>query len=240
MSYGDFLEGESEIPQSNNDCHAYSVKFVIVGDSTVGKSNIIFRFSYNKFVPNQLATIGIEYTMKNILYNNINYEVKVFDTAGQEKHRSITRAYYKGSAVAMIVYDITNEVSFSNVERWISDCKDYTPSTALLVLIGNKSDLENERKISKEQGEQLAKDNDMIFFETSALNGNGIENAFKKCIEIIDENIKNRKYNLDDIDNMRRCGIEKKEKVKNYGGTVDTKALLEGQKSNKKFKCCGI
>jgi hypothetical protein len=80
----------------------------------------------------------------------------------------------------------------------------------------------------------------MIFFETSALNGNGIENAFKKCIEIIDENIKNRKYNLDDIDNMRRCGIEKKEKVKNYGGTVDTKALLEGQKSNKKFKCCGI
>ena len=238
MSYGDFLEGESEIPKSNNGGSAYSIKFIMVGDSGVGKSNIIFRFSYDKFIPNQLATIGIEYTMKNILYNGIDYEVKVYDTAGQENYRSLTRGYYKGSAVAMIVYDITNEVSFSSAEKWISDCKDYSPSSALLVLIGNKSDLENKRKISKEQGEQLAQNNNMIFFETSALNGNGVYNTFKKCIEIIDENIKNGKYNLDDRDNMYRCGIIKKDKGINNGGTIDKKALLQGQKSIKKFKCC--
>ena len=98
----------------------------------------------------------------------------------------------------MIVYDITNEQSFSNVEKWISDCKDNAPNSAILVLLGNKSDWEEKRVISKKEGENLAEKNDMIFFETSALNGNGVENAFQKCIEIIDEKLKNGEYNLDD------------------------------------------
>ena len=138
----------------------------------------------------------------------------------------------------MIVYDITDEVSFTNVEKWISDCKDNAPNSALLVLIGNKSDLEEKRVISKDKGKNLAEENDMIFFETSALNGNGIEDAFKKCIEIIDEKIESGDYNLDNSynsDNMY-CGIKKIGKESGVIGVVDKKALKEGQK---KSKCCG-
>ena len=157
----------------------------------------------------------------------------------KRQKKSITRGYYKGSAVAMIVYDITNEQSFSNVENWIRDCKDSAPSTALLVLIGNKSDLEDKRVISKNSGEDLAIENNMMFFETSALNGNGVNDAFQKCIEIIDEKIKSGEYNLDDPDNMDRYGIKKIGKDNDFAGRVDKKALKEGfKKSKSKKKFC--
>ena len=232
-----FLEGESEPPANDNN-NSYSVKFIVVGDTMVGKSNIIYRFIHNEFKPNQFATVGVEYAVKNIIYNNTNYSVKVFDTAGQENFKSLTRGYFKGSAVALVVYDITQESSFENVERWVSDCRDSAPSTVLIALIGNKSDLEKERKISKEKAKEFAKENDMIFFETSALNGNGIENAFNKCVEIIDENIRNGKYNLDDEDNMNKCGIKIISKNVANDGVIDKKALIEGQKKKSRKKCC--
>ena len=233
------LEGESELPIENLP-HIYQVKFIIVGDSGVGKSNIILRFTHNEF-RELTATLGVAYDKKQLKYNNKEYLIQVWDTAGQENFKSVTRGYYKGSAVALIVYDITDEVSFTNVEKWISDCKDNAPNSALLVLIGNKSDLEEKRVISKDKGKNLAEENDMIFFETSALNGNGIESAFQKCIEIIDDKIESGDYNLDNSynsDNMY-CGIKKIGKESGVIGVVDKKALKEGQKSKKKSKCCG-
>ena len=239
MSNGDSLElGESVLPQTNY-ANAYQVKFIIVGDSGAGKSNIILRFTHNEFKGELFPTLGLEYEKKNLIYNNTDYLIQLWDTAGQENFKSITRGYYKGSAVAMIVYDITNEQSFSNVENWIRDCKDSAPSTALLVLIGNKSDLEDKRVISKNSGEDLAIENNMMFFETSALNGNGVNDAFQKCIEIIDEKIKSGEYNLDDPDNMDRYGIKKIGKDNDFAGRVDKKALKEGfKKSKSKKKCC--
>ena len=239
MSNGDSLElGESVLPQTNY-AYAYQVKFIIVGDSGAGKSNIILRFTHNEFKGELFPTLGLEYEKKNLIYNNTDYLIQLWDTAGQENFKSITRGYYKGSAVAMIVYDITNEQSFSNVENWIRDCKDSAPSTALLVLIGNKSDLEDKRVISKNSGEDLAIENNMMFFETSALNGNGVNDAFQKCIEIIDEKIKSGEYNLDDPDNMDRYGIKKIGKDNDFAGRVDKKALKEGfKKSKSKKKCC--
>ena len=239
MSYGDSLElGESVLPQTNY-AYAYQVKFIIVGDSGAGKSNIILRFTHNEFKGELFPTLGLEYEKKNLIYNNTDYLIQLWDTAGQENFKSITRGYYKGSAVAMIVYDITNEQSFSNVENWIRDCKDSAPSTALLVLIGNKSDLEDKRVISKNSGEDLAIENNMMFFETSALNGNGVNDAFQKCIEIIDEKIKSGEYNLDDPDNMDRYGIKKIGKDNDFAGRVDKKALKEGfKKSKSKKKFC--
>ena len=239
MSNGDSLElGESVLPQTNY-AYAYQVKFIIVGDSGAGKSNIILRFTHNEFKGELFPTLGLEYEKKNLIYNNTDYLIQLWDTAGQENFKSITRGYYKGSAVAMIVYDITNEQSFSNVENWIRDCKDSAPSTALLVLIGNKSDLEDKRVISKNSGEDLAIENNMMFFETSALNGNGVNDAFQKCIEIIDEKIKSGEYNLDDPDNMDRYGIKKIGKDNDFAGRVDKKALKEGfKKSKSKKKFC--
>ena len=237
MSNFDFLEGESELPQMNYS-NKYQVKFILVGDSGVGKSNIILRFAHNEFKGELLPTLGLEYERKELKFNNNNYLIQIWDTAGQENFRSVIRGYYKGSAVAMIVYDITNKQSFSNVENWINECKDNAPSSAILVLLGNKSDWEDKRVISKERGENLAKENGMIFFETSALNGNGVENAFHKCIEIIDEKLKNGEYNLDDSDNMY-CGIKKIGKENRTIGVIDKEALKEGQKPQKNSRCCG-
>ena len=216
------------------------VKFIIVGDSGVGKSQIIIRFVHDKFDKAHGATLSCEYGLKHIIYNNTDYLVQIMDTAGQEQFKSITRGYYKESAVAIVVYDITDELSFNNIKDWLEDCKNLAPSKTLLVLIGNKIDKEEERAITKEMGEEFATENGMLFFETSALSGIGIENVFQKCVENIDKRINEGFYDLND---MSGNGIKK---MKIYGENrvgefiVDKKALAEGNKSKNKNKknCC--
>ena len=227
---------ESNIQLEYDFC--YSVKFIIVGDSSVGKSNILLRFSHNTFDPGHQATLGIEFANKHLIYNNTDYLIQIWDTAGQENFRSITRSYYKASAVAMVVYDITKEESFEHIQSWIKDCKELAPRTVLLVLIGNKTDLEDQRQITKERGEKLAKENNMIFLETSALNGNGIKEAFQKSIEAIDKKIRNGYYDLCD---SSKQGIKKiiKEDDNNYGERiVDKKSLSLGKKPKDDNLCC--
>ena len=215
--------------------YSYSVKFIIVGDSSVGKSNILLRFSRNVFDPGHQATLGIEFANKHLFYNNIDYLVQVWDTAGQENFRSVTRAYYKASAVAMVVYDITSEESFHHIQEWIKDCKDLAPKTVQLVLVGNKSDLEENRVISTERGEELAKENKMLFFETSALNGNGVEEAFQKSIELVDQKIRNGYY---DLSNSANQGIKKLNNNDGEERVIDKKSLSIGKKPNNEDPCC--
>ena len=239
MSYDDFQQdssGMSDNQQQNSD-YSYSVKYIIVGDSSVGKSNILLRFSRNVFDPGHQATLGIEFANKHILYNNIDYLVQVWDTAGQENFRSVTRAYYKASAVAMVVYDITNEESFQNIQSWIKDCKDLAPKTVQMVLIGNKSDLEESRVITKERGEELARENRMMFFETSALNGNGVEEAFQKSIELVDQKIRSGFY---DLTNSSNQGIKKLSNNEGGERVIDKKSLSLGKKPKKKDDICEI
>ena len=228
-SYGDNQQPKSE--------YSYSVKFIIVGDSSVGKSNILLRFSRNVFDPGHQATLGIEFANKHILYNNIDYLVQVWDTAGQENFRSVTRAYYKASAVAMVVYDITNEESFKNIQSWIRDCKDLAPKTVQLILIGNKSDLEENRVITRERGEELAMENKMMFFETSALNGNGVEEAFQKSIESVDQKIRSGFY---DLTNSSSQGIKKLSNDEGGERIIDKKSLSIGKKPKKSDDLCEI
>ena len=234
-----FDEGETEEENQSNYNASYKVKFIIVGDSCVGKSNILLRFYQNRFDSNKAATIGMEFVSKHYIYNNTDYLIQIWDTAGQEKYKSVTRTYYKASAIAMIVYDITKKTSFENIKSWLSDCKEMVPSTALLVLIGNKNDLEDKRVIMKEEGENLAEENNMIFFETSALNGNGIQETFKKCIETIDQRIKSGYYvDLNDDSNhgIKLIPINNEN---NYSERViDKEALAAGSNKKKKKKCC--
>ena len=239
MSYDDFQQGSSGMDDNNqqNSDYSYSVKYIIVGDSSVGKSNILLRFSRNVFDPGHQATLGIEFANKHILYNNIDYLVQVWDTAGQENFRSVTRAYYKASAVAMVVYDITNEESFKNIQSWIKDCKDLAPKTVQMVLIGNKSDLEESRVITKERGEELARENRMMFFETSALNGNGVEEAFQKSIELVDQKIRSGFY---DLTNSSNQGIKKLSNNEGGERVIDKKSLSLGKKPKKKDDICEI
>ena len=233
--YGD--SEDNDYSSHSNSEYSYSVKFIIVGDSSVGKSNILLRFSRNVFDPGHQATLGIEFANKHLLFNNIDYLVQVWDTAGQENFRSVTRAYYKASAVAMVVYDISNEESFQHIQAWIKDCKDLAPKTVQLILIGNKSDLEDQRVISKEKGEQLASENNMLFFETSALNGNGVEEAFQKSIELVDQKIRSGFY---DLTNSSNQGIKKISNERDGNERIiDKKSLSIGKKpKNNNDICC--
>ena len=115
---------------------------------------------------------------KNISIKDRNIRIQIWDTAGQEAYRSITRSYYKSSTCAFIVYDITEKKTFDDVDIWLRDCRDICYKNVLIYLIGNKSDLEDKRQVTFEEGKQYAEENNLVFFETSALNGNNIEEIF--------------------------------------------------------------
>ena len=129
---------------------------------------------------------------KSVIYGIV--KVQIWDTAGQERYRSITNAYYKGAKGSLLVYDITNPKTFENLDRWISDLKTNGDEKISIVLLGNKSDLESDRKISLEQGKEKAEFYKLAFMETSALNGNNIERAFNELIsDVYRGELKNEK-----------------------------------------------
>ena len=212
----------------------YLLKFIVIGDSSVGKSNIISKYKEDKFDQKGQPSIGVQFIAKNVVIENTTFRLQVWDTAGQETFRSMTRIYYKNSSCAFIVYDITEKESFNHVESWISECKKIAPETVLLVLIGNKSDLNESREVSYEEGLKFAEKNKMLFFETSAKNGVNIENIFKKSVENISNNIKKGKYDLtDDACGIKICKNEKNINIEefDYESTIPKKVT-------KKKKCC--
>ena len=182
----------------------YLFKYIIIGDAAVGKSNILLKYAHNQFKSEYQLTIGVEFGAKNMNLNNKVYRIQVWDTAGQENFRSITRAYYKNSVCALIVYDISNKESFDNVSIWVDDCRNQSPKTITLILVGNKSDLEAERQVTYEEGEQFAKENGMMFFEVSAKTGSNIETTFVKSAMEIAKKIENNTYDLSN----ESCGIK--------------------------------
>ena len=134
---------------------------------------------------------------KNIQVNDRSVRVQIWDTAGQEAFRSITRSYYKSSTCAFIVYDITSKKTFTNVVSWLNECKEMCYKDILICLVGNKSDLESKRIVSTEEGKKFAEDNGLLFYETSAQNGNNIEDMFNKVTSDIVNRIETGKIQLD-------------------------------------------
>ena len=206
----------------------YLLKYVIIGDSGVGKSNILLQYINGKFSDDFKATVGVEFGAKNIEINSRIYRIQIWDTAGQENFRSIARAYYKNSICACIVYDINNRNSFNSVKSWIDDCTKQTPKSILLLLIGNKNDLNDKREVQYEEGAEFAKKRNMIFLETSAKTGNNIDNIFERSVKQIDQNILDNKYDLDN----ENCGIRKGLRTESFVLSV------EKSKEKKKKKCC--
>jgi Ras-related protein Rab-2A len=208
----------------------YLYKYIVIGDSFVGKSCIVAKYIHGGFDEEFKTTIGIEFGSKDLTINGKVYRIQIWDTAGQETFRSITRAYYKNSVCSFIVYDVTNRQSFLNVQDWFNECKKQTPKTAMMVLVGNKIDLNNKREVSYEEGENFAKNNSMLFYETSAKNGDNIENMFYESAEIIANKINEGYYDLD----RENCGIK-------MGFYPSEKIVLKDIKSDKddnKKLCC--
>ena len=185
----------------------YLFKYIIIGDSAVGKSNILLRYIHDKFNEEFQSTIGVEFGAKNLKIEDKIYRIQIWDTAGQETFRSITRAYYKNSVCACVVYDITNKNTFQNVKSWIEDCKKQSPKTVFLVLIGNKVDLEDRREVSYEEGSIYAQKNGMLFFETSAKTGKNIEEIFMNSSYEIAKRINNGFYDLTNENNGIKQGF---------------------------------
>jgi Ras-related protein Rab-11A len=166
-------------------------KVVIVGDSFVGKTNIMSKYLKNEFHEDTKATVGVEFGSKQFKIEGHNIRAQIWDTAGQERYKSITSAYYKGAKGAFVVYDITRKESFDSIDKWINDLYSSADKKLTIVVIGNKNDLEDQRIITKEQGQEKANKLNIAFMETSALTGNNLDKAFemmmnevyKKCHE---------------------------------------------------------
>ena len=165
-----------------DDTYDVIYKIVLVGDSGVGKTNIMLRYLNKEFNINTKATVGVEFGSKNIIIDKKVIKGQIWDTAGQERYRAITSAYYKGAHGAFVVYDITLKESFEAVDKWINDLRSNTDERLEIILIGNKSDLEEKRQVTKEEGEEKAKEKEVAFMETSALNCDNIEKAFNEIL----------------------------------------------------------
>ena len=157
-------------------------KIVLIGDSFVGKSNILSKYLKNEFNEDSKATVGVEFGSINITIDNKIVKGQIWDTAGQERYRAITSAYYKGAHGAFVVFDVTQRETFDAVDRWVNDLRNNTDERLVIVLIGNKSDLEDKRVVKKEEGEEKAKEKDIAFLETSALTASNIDKAFNEML----------------------------------------------------------
>ena len=173
---------------SNPNGYDMIFKIVLIGDTSVGKTNILSKYLSNEFDPDSKATVGVEFGTKDFKIENNIVKVQIWDTAGQERYRSITNAYYKGAKGSLLVYDITNHKTFESLDKWLSDLKTNGEEKISIILVGNKTDLEDQRKISIEQGKEKAEFYKLAFIETSALNGNNIEKAFSELITDVYKN----------------------------------------------------
>ncbi|KAL1060441.1 hypothetical protein V6Z11_1Z097800 [Gossypium hirsutum] len=150
----------------------YLFKIVLIGDSGVGKTNILSRFTRNEFCLESKSTIGVE---------GKTVKAQIWDTAGQERYRAITSAYYRGAVGALMVYDITRQ-TFDNVQRWLRELRDHADSNIVIMMAGNKSDLNHLRAVTEEDGQALAEREGLSFLETSALEATNIEKAFQTIL----------------------------------------------------------
>ena len=160
-------------------------KIIIIGDTCVGKSNILSRYLKDEFREDSKSTVGVELGSKFLKVKGVGTKLQIWDTAGQERYRSITSSYFKGSHGCFIVYDITNETSFEDVNKWYEQAQKESSKEVSIILVGNKCDLENERKVSKEKGEEKARALNCPFFETSALSKLNIDDIFNEMVNNI-------------------------------------------------------
>ena len=170
---------------NKDDEYDYLFKIVLIGDSGVGKSNLLSRFTRNEFDLESRTTIGVEFATRSIPIDNKTIKAQIWDTAGQERFRAITNAYYRGAVGALLVYDIAKHMTYENVERWLKELKDHADTNIVVMLVGNKCDLRHLRAVPTEEAKEFAEKNQLFFIETSALDSTNVEEAFKSIVNEI-------------------------------------------------------
>eukprot|EP01059_Diplonema_ambulator_P031503 TRINITY_DN57_c0_g1_i1.p1 TRINITY_DN57_c0_g1~~TRINITY_DN57_c0_g1_i1.p1 ORF type:complete len:206 (+),score=50.09 TRINITY_DN57_c0_g1_i1:54-671(+) len=171
--------------------HAYIFKYIIIGDMGVGKSCLLHHFTDKKFLSDSPHTIGVEFGTRVVDVGDKTIKLQIWDTAGQERFRAVTRSYYRGAAGAILVYDITRRQTFNHITSWLQDAKNLTNPQTVMMLIGNKQDMEQSREVSYEEAAKFAEEHGLLFHECSAKTGHNVEEAFVKTGRTIYENIMN-------------------------------------------------
>ncbi|KAJ3089300.1 Ras- protein Rab-11A [Quaeritorhiza haematococci] len=177
---------------SKDDEYDYLFKVVLIGDSGVGKSNLLSRFTRDEFSLESKSTIGVEFATRTIQVDGKTIKAQIWDTAGQERYRAITSAYYRGAFGALLVYDIAKHPTYANVNRWLKELRDHADTNIVIMLVGNKSDLRHLRAVPTEEAKQFAVENGLSFIETSALDSSNVELAFQKILTEIYRNVSNK------------------------------------------------
>lgn len=213
------MSGLRTVSSSSANGKSYDsiMKILLVGDSGVGKSCLLVRFVEDKFSPSFITTIGIDFKIKTVDINGKKIKLQLWDTAGQERFRTITTAYYRGAMGIILVYDVTDERTFSNIKQWLSTVNQHANDEAQLLLVGNKSDMDT-RAVTYEQGEALSKELGLPFVEASAKNDDNVNEIFFTLAKLIQEK----------IDNDKLVGNTNKD------GSVNINSNGGGSKSN----CC--
>ena len=204
----------------NNQEYDYLFKLLLIGNSSVGKSSLLFRFVENVWDDNFVPTIGVDFKLKTLEVNGKKVKLQIWDTAGQERFKNITASYYRGGNGVLVVYDITDRESFENLNSWLIEIEKNANKNVYKLLIGNKCDLEEKRKVTYQEGKDFATSNGMQFIETSAKTAAKVQEAFELLTnEIIKTSMNKEK------------GMEKKDKAVHLSsGTSDI--------STKKSGCC--
>ncbi|UYV67483.1 RAB3B [Cordylochernes scorpioides] len=176
------MAGQKDAADQNFD---YMFKILVIGNSSVGKTSFLFRYAEDSFTSAFVSTVGIDFKVKTVFRKDKRVKLQIWDTAGQERYRTITTAYYRGAMGFLLMYDVTNEESFSSVQDWVTQIKTYSWDNAQVILVGNKCDLEDERVVSTERGRQLADQLALEFFEASAKDNINVKEVFERLVDII-------------------------------------------------------
>ena len=213
----------------NNNVFKYVFKYIMIGNPSVGKSCLLNQFLNGQYAEEYEVTVGVEFGTKTIeTSDKSRIKLQVWDTAGQENFKSVIRAYYRSTAAALVVFDLTVKSSFDSVQEWINECKANGNPEVILVLVGNKTDLATKRVVSREEAENFAKKSKMIYFETSAKSSEGVEELFIKTAEAVLAKIESGVIDP---------------KVETFGVKLGVQAPSSGFKKpilekNEKKKCC--
>ncbi|CAI8591658.1 unnamed protein product [Vicia faba] len=206
----------------------YLFKVVIIGDSAVGKSNLLSRYARNEFNLHSKATIGVEFQTQSLEIDSKEVKAQIWDTAGQERFRAVTSAYYRGAVGALVVYDISRRTTFDSVGRWLDELKTHCDTTVAMMLVGNKCDLDNIRDVSIEEGKSLAESEGLFFMETSALDSTNVKTAFEMVIREIYNNVSRKVLNSDSY--KAELSVDRVSLVNNGNSTT--------KKNSSYFSCC--
>eukprot|EP01069_Polyplicarium_translucidae_P003646 Polyplicarium_translucidae@DN2370_c0_g1_i2.p1 len=203
----------------------YLFKYIIIGDTGVGKSCLLLQFTDKRFCAKHDVTVGVEFGARLLSIDNRPIKLHIWDTAGQEAFRSITRSYYRGAAGALLVYDITRRDTFNHLTRWLEEVRQNSHPSMAIILVGNKCDLE-KREVTTEEGAEFARQHGLVFLETSAKTAENVEEAFVSTAGSIYQNIQGGMYDLSNEAHGIKCGLP-------VQGTADAIGGTEGG------SCCG-